>query len=574
MAARYEITDMVFRNVGGGAVLAHSGASVAVKDLQGNNLTVYQAETGSSTFTNPLTSDSNGQIEGFVEAPDYDLSVSGAGISSYTQKVRTSPPGVFNVMSYGAKGDDSTNDRAAFAAADAAAAAYGGGDVVYPAKTFRVGSATPVSTGVNHLGQGWATLIRCTGNHFAFNLNPGQRSRISGFRFNAVSAQSSGGVVDFTNALFNVYIDHVYIDSNIHTAFNVKPAQQGGLYHFDHIRFNGGASMNTGFALGDGTNLITDIHMNDVIGTASTDSDMTNAWVDADNNVDSLNMVDCLFFNGTVGVILGTAGGGGACTNTKMTNVVVDNMSSYGFKLDDCSRLDATACAVQSSGSAANAGVNIGGNCVSVTILGGIVQSCVGTGIAIQSGSLDTTIDGVTVGNNNTSDTASTYGIQASAGATDWAVLNCRSGNNLFGATAGHQKRGLGINTGASDRFRVIGNDFTDNETSGLLNNATGTDFVVRDNLGVGIATVASAATLTVAGRRVVKVSGSTTVTSITACSPETVVTLIWDTGATFDVTDGSNLKLASSITAHDADDTLTLVCDGTNWHEVCRSVN
>lgn len=69
-----------------------------------------------------------------------------------------------------------------------------------------------------------------------------------------------------------------------------------------------------------------------------------------------------------------------------------------------------------------------------------------------------------------------------------------------------------------------------------------------------------------------VTVIGTTGITSITATGHSgAVITLVF--AAALTVTDGSNLKLASSFTAT-ADDTLTLACDGTNWYEVARSVN
>jgi hypothetical protein len=37
--------------------------------------------------------------------------------------------------------------------------------------------------------------------------------------------------------------------------------------------------------------------------------------------------------------------------------------------------------------------------------------------------------------------------------------------------------------------------------------------------------------------------------------------------------TDGNNLKIAGNFVTS-ADDTITLVCDGTNWFETCRSAN
>src|SRR5690242_5334702 len=100
MAQRYEIQQSVEAN-SAARLVPVSAASVTVKDLQGNNLTVYAAETGATTVTNPLSTDSNGQIEGWVEAPDFDLVVSTGSspvsFTTYTAHVRQSPAGVFNV---------------------------------------------------------------------------------------------------------------------------------------------------------------------------------------------------------------------------------------------------------------------------------------------------------------------------------------------------------------------------------------------------------------------------------------------------------------------------------------------
>jgi hypothetical protein len=99
----------------------------------------------------------------------------------------------------------------------------------------------------------------------------------------------------------------------------------------------------------------------------------------------------------------------------------------------------------------------------------------------------------------------------------------------------------------------------------------TGASLPIVEGGGLPYATVASAATITIPyGTKVVNVTGSTTITSITANQTHAgrVVILKWASGATFDMTDGSNLKLAASITTADADDAVTLVCDGTNWHQ------
>jgi hypothetical protein len=87
-----------------------------------------------------------------------------------------------------------------------------------------------------------------------------------------------------------------------------------------------------------------------------------------------------------------------------------------------------------------------------------------------------------------------------------------------------------------------------------------------------GITTVTAAATVTLPEwNDTFIVSGNTNITSVTASWAKRRVTLIFTGTPTF--TDGSNLKLAGNLVAT-ADDTITLVCDGTNWYETGRSVN
>lgn len=566
MAARFEIQEAVFKTPGGGSVVVqiNAGVSVAVKDLSGNNLTVYSGETGAGTHSNPLTTDAAGRIEGWVEAPDFDLEV--AADTPYTQNVRLSAPGVFHVHSYGAKGDDSTNDRAAIAAADAAASAAGGGDVVYAAdRIYRIGSAIPVSTGVNHLGQGSTTIVRCTGNHFAFAIG-GHRLRIERLHIDAVSTQSSGGGFDYTGSGSNVTVAYCMMGSNLHTGFSLTPSAARNSFFIDHIRWNGITGSNTAILIGDGTNLITDAHISHLIGTASTAADMAGQWVKLRNNVDTIHLTDALFIQGAVGIVIGEVAAG-ISTNHKFTNVIVDSMTGYGWRFIEAQRFDWLACAAQSCGSSTEAGVHIQGGTFAVTLTGGIIQNCVGNGVSIQAGSTETTLNGVLVANNNTGNNASQDGISVAANTTDFAILNCTSGNNLFAATAGHQKYGLRVANGTSDRFRVLGNHWRSNETGGMLNGATGAIQTIRSNIGGSTPTVASAATVTLPGDDVVKISGTTSITSITAGEPNRQVTLIFTgTAATTGLVNGSNLKIGANF-VYTPDDAITLVCDGTNWY-------
>jgi hypothetical protein len=100
-------------------------------------------------------------------------------------------------------------------------------------------------------------------------------------------------------------------------------------------------------------------------------------------------------------------------------------------------------------------------------------------------------------------------------------------------------------------------------------------DSAARRPLGP-IPSVASAATIALpATADFFDLTGTTSITSITASWVGRRVTLRFPSGA-LTLTDGSNLKLAGNLTsAATADqDTISLICDGTNWFETGRSVN
>lgn len=62
------------------------GASVQVNVRgTGSPATVYSGETGGTTVSNPLVTDANGRVEGWVDEGSYALGISGSGITSYSQ---------------------------------------------------------------------------------------------------------------------------------------------------------------------------------------------------------------------------------------------------------------------------------------------------------------------------------------------------------------------------------------------------------------------------------------------------------------------------------------------------------
>jgi hypothetical protein len=87
-----------------------------------------------------------------------------------------------------------------------------------------------------------------------------------------------------------------------------------------------------------------------------------------------------------------------------------------------------------------------------------------------------------------------------------------------------------------------------------------------------GQRTVASASSITLPEiTDLIFISGSTTITEIAASWAQRTVVLRFPGVIT--VQDGNNLILAGDFNAT-SNDTLTLMCDGTNWYELARSVN
>jgi hypothetical protein len=174
-----------------------------------------------------------------------------------------------------------------------------------------------------------------------------------------------------------------------------------------------------------------------------------------------------------------------------------------------------------------------------------------------QDGAADLfSIDGL--GNLNATGGAATFG----GASTRQAILNASGvvvkSTGVLGFSSSTTDAGGGANAS-------IGRWAADVVRCGASNSA-------RCLLGGG-ANVASATALPVPTGGVFHVTGTTTVTSITSTNLGTgvVITLIFDGILT--MTDGSNLKLAGDFVTS-ADDTLTLAFDGTNWHEIARSVN
>jgi len=478
---------------------------------------------------------------------------------------------VINVKAapYNALGDNSNDDTAEIQAAIDAASAAGGGIVYLPPGTYRISSALSVPNFVELWGAGQTSILRCTGNHYAVNWNQGNRAAARGIQMDALSSQSSGGGFDFTNAQFNIRIDDIYFGNNLHTSLNIKPDESSGHFLISRVKWNGVSGCTNGILIGDGTNLVAHCELRDLLGTAASAAGMTN-WMTVKNNVDTLKADNVEFYTGTNGIAIGEAAAG-TVSDSFMSRVLVDSMSTgYGLNVSKCRGLNVTDVQLQTNPK----GMNIGANVLGLKVKGGTIQNNTDDGVDVQAGAAHWSFDDVTVSDNNTANGAFGQGFDFAGVTSNWSITNCRIGNNIL-LTTGHQKYGINLPASALDNFRIENNTFAGNETAPMQNLATGGKQRIEGNIGAAVPSVAAAATTTLPGDPVVTITGNTGITAITASYAGRRVTLLFSGTPT--VTDGSNLKLAGNFvaagTTNDVD-SLTLVCDGTNWIEEARSTN
>jgi hypothetical protein len=536
LALRFEIGDTVQRavqaslNVVSGTsitpttetVLTPGGSlSVAVKDLQGNNLTVYAAETGASTVTNPLTTDTDGRISGWVEAPDYDLTVSGDVVSA-TQNVRLSPSGRFNVKSYGAKGDGVADDTAAIAAAIAAASAAGG-EVFFPAGVYNVSSRLSLDDvkGLTLRGGGG----RAT---FASPSNMAELVYTGATGGGLLSMASSQGVL--CENLWFTWTDVTYADKLVSTDHSATGGDTSYVT-FRGCRFGqkGGAS----------------------IGAA----DMAHL-----KRCIVVSFYDCVFARGGRGIV-------GRDPNSTYSNVVEVYSCTFN-KMDSPIYNPGEGWTIvgntfEPNGTGQAAAVNTSGPgdnfCRGFCYIGnwhGDVSATGGNwinGIRPLGGSItgnyfgDTKVGGIAV--------------QVADGTQGLSI----AGNRMDGG-------GTGVNfVGDAIRVSLSANDFQITTPITGHSNVTGGLKI----LGGGEAVAASAATMDLpATNEMFQVTGTTAISTITSAWKGRLVWLRFTANTT--VTNGANLKMAGAANfAATADDMLCLYSsDGSTWREVSRSVN
>jgi hypothetical protein len=247
---------------------------------------------------------------------------------------------------------------------------------------------------------------------------------------------------------------------------------------------------------------------------------------------------------------------------------ISDTSGSHNWDISKMTSSTFTACWGSSqSGSAVDKHGMLLSECQSVNVTDFLALANNGAGLIMQTSSLITINGGRFNGNGKQSGSARREGIVVGNGCQSIIDgANCQDTQAVK-----TQQYGLRVQATVS-KLTVTNSDFSDNVAAPYLFDAQPTTFWEADNFTNESMVVASASTtvLPMFGR-VFEISGTATISALSTVWAQREVRLIFQSTAILG--DTGSLKLAGNFNAT-ADDTISLVSNGTNWFEMARSVN
>lgn len=352
----------------------------------------------------------------------------------------------------------------------------GGALVQLPASVSSIDLATPllIPDYVHLEGQGIRTTLRCTSTNYAVKFE-GDHASVKNLRVEAQTKQASGGGFDYTKAGGNIELDRIIFGHKLKVGVLLAPEAPGAVYRLNRLRWDGVLESGTAIQLGDGTHLITDLYMSQIVGTGNSTADMLE-WLKINSAVDTLKMSDSLFITGMAGIV-----GNGHPTNLKFRGVTTDNVNGIGWNFTGGGwEIECAGCEASAS---TGEGLNIGKEMRIFRWIGGAVQNGQANGAIIRAGAQDVTITGAAICDNNQSNGANYHGIFVTKNTSDFTITDNTIGNGRRVTEAGHQKRPVFVEKGTSDRYVISHNRFVGNEIAEMKDEGEGVKKLVDRNI-------------------------------------------------------------------------------------------
>lgn len=484
-------------------------------------------------------------------------------------------PVVFNVKAIGgAKGDGTTDDTAAInntiAAMPAIANTFGAasGVLYFPAGRYitQGGHSIPSGKRIQVRGDGpyVSILYKAAGATADLFTVAAQNSGLVDITLDGNRANALGGDLLVLNAAY-AYAHRCTIANGYGNGITVGKAAGAILHRLDHVDIRlcrgYGIQVVGGSGSSDGQWTNVDVGQSGLSGVriSSGAQLLTNvhSW---GNGIESLTDRAGFWLNSTAnrltgcqaetnlgnGVLISSAGSdGNSITGGSIWGNVISGI--YEFLANKTAITGAEIYNNGVTNTAGAASVAFAGiqneSCVESAIAGNNIYD---NGVAIAAGSYTTTPTYPYPGRTAQQTQAYAY-----------AEANTGSGVPNFNTLSGNVMRKERTRSGVA--YINLGND---NRWDGNVVGA------------IAVPTLAAAATIFPSpASDFVEVTGSATITSVNPSYPGRRITLRFSAGSPGQVTDGSNLVLAGNFSAT-TDDTLSLICDGTNWYETGRSTN
>jgi hypothetical protein len=359
---------------------------------------------------------------------------------------------LYSVTSYGAVGNGTADDTAAFNSAVTAAQSAGGGIILIPKGTYKITSTITVSTAsVQFNGVGDSSVLAPAGNFDVFSFI-GSQTNCGASNFHVNGTGHTGGNV------FSILSSHRLRFSNItaDAVFKGWFIETCNVCVLEDIWFNNVAG--TWFIkwLGDNT------HRSDVLSLLNVTASGTSTadGVIWDGNCDTMRVhaLGLVGFNRGIHVL--QSSGSNMPMFLEAHDLEIDFPHAEGILIDAGLGFTISNCYVQ--GSATSHGVSLASGVDQVTFTGGRITGHSKAGIHSQATGLK--VVGVEILTNSQSGAGSFSGIDSADGCIGAIV-----GNHIAGA---NQK--YGIDNNGTTRLVVVGNDLTGNQTA-EFNDGSGT---------------------------------------------------------------------------------------------------
>lgn len=365
----------------------------------------------------------------------------------------------FDVRFYGAKGDGTTDDTAAFQAAINAAQTAGGGYVYIPEGNYKITSTITVSSASVWIeGAGGGSNLVPSGNFDVFSFT-GNQTHCGASNFNVSGTNQTGGNIFSVNSSHRITFRDITGDS----VFNAFLVQLSNVCTLDNVWFNNTKGSYFLKWLGDNGHRSDVLSLLNVSASGGTTTDGF-VW---DGNCQTCRIHALGLVGFRKGIYVLQTSGSNAPAFLQAHDIEIDFPQQEAIRVDAGQRFNIANPYIH--GSVTEHGILVGLGVDHFTVTGGNVTGHFKSGIHTQATGVK--IVGVEVYSNSMSGTNSFSGIECA----DQCVAEI-TGNRIWGPAQQY-----GVSTTGTTGVTLVGNNLTGNATA-PYNDASGT-MVTEDEM-------------------------------------------------------------------------------------------